>query len=125
MPVIRRAHWRGLTLIQCKPDGVLTAQSGPLVLQCYRSKVDHRWTATFHLEDRLDTAAPRFTAGADGPELQRTLELALERLTTTLEQSTRLLERCRAELFAVSKSSGFELGPEARPRKQAAKKGTP
>ena len=69
MPVIRRAHWRGLTLIQCEPGGVLTAQSGPLVLSCWRSRLDGHWTVRFHLQDTPDTNAPSFSSGADKDEL--------------------------------------------------------
>jgi hypothetical protein len=124
VPVIRKAHWRGLTLIQCEPGGVMSAQSGPLVLQCYRSCFDHRWTATFHLEDQPDTDAPRFTAGADGADLFATLESALQRLEQVVAQSDRLLLRCEAELQTVREANGFEMGEEILQRKKAAKKMT-
>ena len=128
MPVIRRAHWRGLKLIQCEPDGVLTAQSGPLVLRCFRSRVDGRWSAMFEFQDVPDTNAPRFSAGDNGDDLERAIESAYARILAVATDTDHLLKRATVELEALRDQARevFRLEAEALPRKKAApRKKTP
>ena len=122
MPVIRRAHWRGLTLIQCEPGGVLTAQTGPLVLSCWRSKLDGHWTVRFHLQDLPDTNAPPMSAGDKGDDLEHAIETAYARILRLQEDSRKLLDKATIELEALRGKARekFNLEAELLPRKKPA-----